>query len=305
MNKRIKKVIKAVLSAISVSVIATLFSGCASTFSSCSMTKAEIIERDSFKDGYFKYYYNKNTEHYLIVGDGDEPYPEKLAIPSHYNGKEIGAIYVEAGSGIMATKLFGPTLKGVQTVWFPYNDSSGVGAAFVQEMEYAGIEFGKPQTYFFVCNTLNGAWPTTVAGSLNFGASYKETVYYSPYLYNDRKDTNEGNQVKYKEINGYTIILEKSKKTYQIANTAYMFNYEEAPNEGYFFINDFERGGLIEDTPYEPVRKGYTFGGWYKESECVNKWNFEEDKLPVGNYDEEGYLTNFIETKLYAKWIKN
>lgn len=45
-----------------------------------------------------------------------------------------------------------------------------------------------------------------------------------------------------------------------------MFNYIGAPNDGYFFINDFERGGLIEDTPYEPQQEGYTFGGWYKDA---------------------------------------
>ena len=71
---------------------------------------------------------------------------------------------------------------------------------------------------------------------------------------------------------------------YQIANTSYQFNYEGA---------------------YEPQREGYTFGGWYKEPECVNKWDFETDKLPEATYDEEGYITDFVETKLYAAWIKN
>ena len=113
-------------------------------------------------------------------------------------------------------------------------------------------------------------------GNIN---GYKKVVYY------------ETNRVKYCEL--------------QIANTSYMFNYKGAPNDGYFFINDFERGGLIEDTPYEPQREGYTFGGWYKESQCKTKWNFETDKLPEATYDEDGYVTDFVETKLYAKWIKN
>ena len=89
----------------------------------------------------------------------------------------------------------------------------------------------------------------------------------------------------------------------QIANTAYFFNYEEAPNEGYFFINNFEYGGLIEDTPYKPIREGYTFAGWYKESECVNKWDFEKDRLHEEKYDEEGNFV-FEELGLYAKWTK-
>ena len=88
----------------------------------------------------------------------------------------------------------------------------------------------------------------------------------------------------------------------KIANTAYMFNYEGAPNDGYYFINDFGYGGLIEDTPYKPLREGYTFGGWYKEPECINEWNFDRDALPAAEYDDEGNpLLNDI--KLYARWI--
>ena len=88
------------------------------------------------------------------------------------------------------------------------------------------------------------------------------------------------------------------------SNTSYMFNYEGEPNEGYFFINDFERGGLIENTPYEPRREGYTFAGWYKEPACVNAWDFTKDTLPEAEYDEEGNLL-YVETKLYAKRDKN
>ncbi len=82
-----------------------------------------------------------------------------------------------------------------------------------------------------------------------------------------------------------------------------MFNYEGEPNDGYFFINDFAYGESIENTPYEPQRKGYTFLGWYKEESCLNKWDFSSDVLPEAEYDEEGNLV-YQETKLYAKWEK-
>ena len=87
------------------------------------------------------------------------------------------------------------------------------------------------------------------------------------------------------------------------ANTAYMFNYEGSPNNNYFFINNFNDGALIENTPYEPLREGYVFDGWYKEAECINKCNFETD-IYVEQYDENGELI-FNELKLYAKWIKS
>ena len=44
--------------------------------------------------------------------------------------------------------------------------------------------------------------------------------------------------------------------------------------------------------PATPTRTGYTFGGWYKESACVNAWDFANDKV-MGN------------TNIYAKWIIN
>jgi uncharacterized repeat protein (TIGR02543 family) len=41
--------------------------------------------------------------------------------------------------------------------------------------------------------------------------------------------------------------------------------------------------------PTEPTKTGYTFGGWFKEEELVNAWNFDEDQV-IG------------EITLYAKW---
>ena len=88
----------------------------------------------------------------------------------------------------------------------------------------------------------------------------------------------------------------------KVANTSYIFNYEGAPNNGYFFINNFEDGALIENTPYVPLREGYTFAGWYKEEACINKCDFDIDVYEE-QYDENGQLI-FNELKLYAKWVE-
>lgn len=44
--------------------------------------------------------------------------------------------------------------------------------------------------------------------------------------------------------------------------------------------------------PVEPTRIGYTFGGWYKEADCTNVWDFDNDVVT-------GNIT------LYAKWTIN
>ncbi len=87
------------------------------------------------------------------------------------------------------------------------------------------------------------------------------------------------------------------------ANISYYYNYESAENEGFYWIDNFAYGEKIGYIPEEPKRTGYAFGGWYKEAECENKWNFDSDTLPQAKYNENGDEL-YQETKLYAKWIK-
>jgi len=48
-------------------------------------------------------------------------------------------------------------------------------------------------------------------------------------------------------------------------------------------------GGEKISAPDDPTCTGYTFGGWYKESACTNKWDFNTDTITANVY-------------LYAKW---
>ena len=52
-----------------------------------------------------------------------------------------------------------------------------------------------------------------------------------------------------------------------------------------------EEGGKVTE-PTAPTATGYTFGGWYKESGCVNAWVFATDTV-TGT------------TTLYAKWTED
>ena len=84
------------------------------------------------------------------------------------------------------------------------------------------------------------------------------------------------------------------------ANIAYFFNYEENPNEGYFFVDLLEETGKLTPPPYNPHREGYTFEGWYKDAECTEAWDFAKDEVKI-TFDEDGNRI-YEEVKLYAKW---
>lgn len=90
-------------------------------------------------------------------------------------------------------------------------------------------------------------------------------------------------------------------------------------NDGYYWVDNYDNS-LIEYIPPEPIREGYEFAGWYKEAECINKWDFSKDKTSdlyrryyepdeddSEEYKKEYYeyisTHTYVETKLYAKWI--
>ncbi|SHJ73615.1 S8 family serine peptidase, partial [Parasporobacterium paucivorans] len=50
--------------------------------------------------------------------------------------------------------------------------------------------------------------------------------------------------------------------------------------------------GSVISEPETPAYSGYTFKGWYKESSCINQWNFDKDAV-------------YSDVTIYAKWSKN
>ncbi len=307
---KIKNLLRAIL-AIGLSLI--------SLFSVCGCRNAGHVKMWAKKDGYFSYY--KLGKTYAIVDNGDVPYPEILVIPAYYKGKEVSYVYYET-DGYFRNAV-GPEFKDVDCVYYPYTDDlSALGVYYYHIGSYESIVPSEwlcpPRVFLANCKTTTGAYWTldgrteeNVVDALGYDSHIY--IYCTSLFYDVLKENNESFKEEYKnrEINGYVLrhdrIYREREETREtiIANTSYMFNYDGAPNEGYFFINDFERGGLIENTPYEPLREGYTFGGWYKDSACTEAWDFTVDKLPEAEYDEEGYVTEFVETKLYAKWTKD
>jgi uncharacterized repeat protein (TIGR02543 family) len=90
-----------------------------------------------------------------------------------------------------------------------------------------------------------------------------------------------------------------------LANVSYLYNYENSPNDDYYWVDSYDNS-TVKYIPPEPTREGYTFGGWYKEAECINAWDFEVDKTGpqidvVIDSTIEDYNLEDI-TFLYAKW---
>ena len=52
-----------------------------------------------------------------------------------------------------------------------------------------------------------------------------------------------------------------------------------------------EEGGFVLEPLTRPTRTAHTFGGWYKESECINEWDFAVDTVTQ-------------DITLYARWIE-
>ena len=108
---------------------------------------------------------------------------------------------------------------------------------------------------------------------------------------------------------------------FMLANVQFMYNYEKAPNQGHYWIDDLETGETLTVKPPNPTREGYTFGGWYADSECTIPYNFTtphvKKLLKQGVYEwqeiekqgavtrQEYYLyypEDYV-TYIYAKWI--
>ena len=89
-----------------------------------------------------------------------------------------------------------------------------------------------------------------------------------------------------------------------IANVSYMYNYENCPNDGYYWVDSYDND-LISFIPPTPKRDGYIFDGWYKEYECINEWNFSIDKVKDEiRYIQGNKYNEYTGIYLYAKWKK-
>ena len=92
------------------------------------------------------------------------------------------------------------------------------------------------------------------------------------------------------------------------ANVSFMYNYSDAPNGGYFYIDDCEYGGLVREPHTVPGRNFLSFDGWYKSASGYDgqhspgggEWYFDSVTLPEAEIVDG--VVQYHETKIYADW---
>lgn len=79
-----------------------------------------------------------------------------------------------------------------------------------------------------------------------------------------------------------------------------LFQYNDGTDETYYYIES-DLNAKISKPIYNPVREDgdWKFDGWYKDSGCINPWDFVNDILDEYNIIEENGIYSLY---LYAKW---
>ncbi len=114
------------------------------------------------------------------------------------------------------------------------------------------------------------------------------------YKYDTLYISNEEYDKAYEE----KLINEKGEiinETGDITGKLKIANLEFISNNEIYFIANYEQEEKITYIPTNPTKEGYTFEGWYKEEECINKYDFENETFHL----EEGEEI----LRLYAKWV--
>ena len=70
-------------------------------------------------------------------------------------------------------------------------------------------------------------------------------------------------------------------------NTYRVYYYDD---EGILVYSAAIRAGSLIEACYEPVTDFASFGGWYKDANCTQRWDFEHDQMPASD------------VSLYLKW---
>lgn len=253
-----------------------------------------------YEEGDFVFAYKdfgNGVERLYLYGLSKEGKQKKcVTLPEEYKGKKINGFGVELATfygGIYYRNDFESSILERVYVNFELVD--------VYDHNFSTGEVSNQYSFAF--------WYDFSTSTMrNFSSLQKDCVYGNNLLENE-------------EIRNKLVSEFYWERVTYIGNVSYQYNYEEAPNGGYYWVDNYDNA-LIEYIPPEPTRDGYIFDGWYKEKECINQWYFNNDNTSASytyyeapNEDSTEEYKNFyneyisthtyVETKLYAKWVKN
>jgi len=236
--------------------------------------RSEVTENENYCeiDGWMliEHKYSDGNSSYEIVGITDElAKQQEVIMPSHINGIRVGSVGYYKFNILKDTypeKMFIPAVR--YSFNFPiFSTTAQAYSQFPKAKKLIFLGFDR-SSYLEGFNSLNEfLWATP----------YKSATVYVP------KDALES----YKEINE-----DCPDAKFKSANVSYFYNYEDAPNGGYHWIDDLDAGDSIITIPLDPQRDGFTFDGWYLNEDCTKKFDFETYKMP-----------KYSTLKLYAKWL--
>ena len=270
-----------------------------SFLSGCYDKYYKEIEATFENDGVFQYCLIDNEKGllgedgtYAICGKMVDVLPDVLYVPPYFNEVDVTRLgLISSKGGLSGLKYWGVEWLSTK-IYLSYNfydiEGTGIGtdknsvvffsAENVKVSYLVRNMFHREGVVFLEAKTFNNFREFLLQdGFFDLVEDYR-AVQYVPDSDN-------------KEI--FTLI--------QRANITFRFNNGNAPCD-VFLVDNSDGNTLITKPPYNPQIKGETFAGWYKEPECINAWDFENDLTPELEYDGDGNLI-FKETKLYAKWI--
>ena len=246
-----------------------------------------------------------------LSGCGADDYPNRVYLPEYESGYYKYAVQTKR-DGTKKAYLVGLTDLGLEQTALVYPEEIdgipvyGIGYGRMTLVGEDGIGHfygGNVEKMFFptmmkesVANSVTSTfqntyiiyWDCGQVGETSYGITGVKGVIYGYNFY--------GHYVKAEPV---------LNNKCRIANVSYLYNYEGSPNEGYYWVDSYDES-VITFIPPEPEREGYTFGGWYKEAECINAWDFSVDITGKEIIlDTNKTYDTYEGIYLYAKWIKN